>query len=99
MSTYEYVEGDFPAIISQEIWDKAQAIRESRIKPVCVSAGKNTHSKRDSRDIWVNKLRCSCGSSYRKNKWHTKLDGKPLTVINATISLTTELNGKELKSV
>lgn len=26
--------------------------------------------------IWVNKLRCSCGSSYRKNKWHTKLDGK-----------------------
>lgn len=29
MSTYEYVEGDFPAIISQEIWDKAQAIRES----------------------------------------------------------------------
>lgn len=29
-----------------------------------------------SRDIWVNKLRCSCGSSYRKNKWHTKLDGK-----------------------
>ena len=33
-------------------------------------------SKRDSRDIWVNKLRCSCGSSYRKNKWHTKLDGK-----------------------
>lgn len=41
-----------------------------------LSAGKNTHSKRDSRDIWVNKLRCSCGSSYRKNKWHTKLDGK-----------------------
>lgn len=29
-----------------------------------------------ARDIWVNKLRCSCGSSYRKNKWHTKLDGK-----------------------
>ena len=76
MSTYEYVEGDFPSIISQEIWNKAQAIRESRVKPVCVSAGKNTHSKRDSRDIWVNKLRCSCGSSYRKNKWHTKLDGK-----------------------
>ena len=41
-----------------------------------VTAEKTTHSKRDSRDIWVNKLRCSCGSSYRKNKWHTKLDGK-----------------------
>ena len=76
MSTYEYVEGDFPAIISQEIWDKAQTIRESRVKPALVTAGKTTHSKRDSRDIWVNKLRCSCGSSFRKNKWHTKLDGK-----------------------
>lgn len=40
MSTYEYVEGDFPAIISQEIWDKAQAIRESRMKPALVSAKK-----------------------------------------------------------
>ena len=76
MSTYEYVEGDFPAIISQEIWDKAQEIRESRVKPSLVSATKTTHSKRDSADVWVNKLRCSCGSSFRKNKWHTKLDRK-----------------------
>ena len=76
MSTYEYVEGDFPAIVSQEIWDKAQKIRESRVKPSLVSTTKTTHSKRDSKDIWVNKLRCSCGSSFRKDKWHTKLDGK-----------------------
>ena len=75
MSTYEYVEGDFPAIASQEVWDKAQKIRESRMKPSLVSSTKTTHSKRDSKDIWVNKLRCSCGSSYRKNKWHTKKDG------------------------
>lgn len=76
MSTYEYVEGDFPAIISQEVWDKAQKIRESRMKPSVVSTSKTTHSKRDSKDIWVNKLRCSCGSSFRKDKWHTKMDGK-----------------------
>ena len=76
MSTYEYVEGDFPAIVSQEVWDKAQKIRESRVKPSLVSTTKTTHSKRDSKDIWVNKLRCSCGSSFRKDKWHAKLDGK-----------------------
>ena len=76
MSTYEYVEGDFPAIVSQEIWDKAQKIRESRVKPSLVSTTKTTHSKRDSKDIWVNKLCCSCGSSFRKDKWHAKLDGK-----------------------
>ena len=58
------------------------------------------NSKRDSRDIWVNKLRCSCGSSYRvKTNGIRNWTEKPLTVINATISLTTELNGKELKSV
>ncbi|MGN0294713.1 MAG: recombinase family protein, partial [Lachnospiraceae bacterium] len=76
MSTYEYVEGDFPAIISQEIWDEAQKMRESKVKPSLVSAAKIKHSKRDSSDIWVNKLRCSCGSSFRKNRWHTKTDGK-----------------------
>ena len=46
------------------------------MKPSLVSTTKTTHSKRDSKDIWVNKLRCSCGSSFRKDKWHTKLDGK-----------------------
>ena len=71
-----YVEGDFPAIVSQEVWDKAQKIRESRMKPSLVSTTKTAHSKRDSKDTWVNKLRCSCGSSFRKDKWHTKLDGK-----------------------
>lgn len=76
MSTYEYVKGDFPAIISQEIWDKAQDIRKSRKKPVLVTAARTTYSKRNSADLWVNKLRCSCGSSFRKNKWHTRLDGK-----------------------
>ena len=74
MSTYEYVEGDFPAIISMEVWEKAQQIRESSKKPTLVSAEKTTISRRDSRDIWVNKLRCACGSSYRKNKWHIRSD-------------------------
>src|SRR5574344_221721 len=44
MSTYEYVDGDFPEIVSQEIWDKAQKLRESRMKPSLVSKDKVTHS-------------------------------------------------------
>ena len=75
MSPYEYIEGDFAAIVSQEVWDKAQEIRTNRVKPSLVSSTKTTHSMRDSKDIWVNLLRCSCGSSFRKNKWHTKNDG------------------------
>lgn len=76
MSTFEYVKGDFPAIISQEVWDKAQEIRESRMKPILVSTNRTTHCKRNSQDVWVNILRCSCGSSFRKNKWHTKKNGE-----------------------
>ena len=75
MSTYEYANCEFPEIVSQDIWDKAQKLRESRIKPSLVSQDKTTHSKRDSKDLWVNKLPCSCSSSFRKNKWHTKKDG------------------------
>ena len=75
MDTYEYKDGDFPAIVSKETWEKAQEIRQSRIKPALVSANRTTISKRSSTDIWVNKLRCSCGSSFRKNKWHIKKDG------------------------
>ncbi len=76
MSTYEYVQGDFPAIVSREVWERAQAIREKRTKEVFVTENQVTRSKRDSKDIWVNKLRCSCGCAFRRNKWHTKLDGK-----------------------
>ena len=32
-------------------------------------------SNRTSRDIWVKKLRCSCGSSFRKNRYHKNKDG------------------------
>ena len=75
MSTYEYVQGDFPAIISYEVWEQAQRIRERRSRHILISPSKNTLCRRDSKDIWINKLRCSCASSYRKHKWHTKKDG------------------------
>lgn len=76
MSTYEYIPGEFPAIISQEIWERAQQIREKRVKPALVTADRITYSRRDSKDIWLNKLRCTCGSSFCKLKWHINKDGR-----------------------
>ena len=32
MSTYEYANGDFPEIVSQEIWDKAQKLARKQNK-------------------------------------------------------------------
>ena len=76
MSTYEYIPGEFPAIVSQEIWERAQQIRENRVKPALVTADRITYSRRDSKDIWLNKLRCTCGSSFCKLKWHINKDGR-----------------------
>ena len=74
-STYQYQEGDFPAIVSKEVWNKAQSIRLNRRKPVALKDGKVTISNRTSEDIWVNKLRCSCGYACRRDKWHVRKDG------------------------
>ena len=76
MSSYEYIQGDFPSIVSQEVWEKAQQIREKRVKPALVTADRITYSRRDSKDIWLNKLRCTCGSSFCKLKWHINKDGR-----------------------
>ena len=74
-STYEYQPGDFPPIISKEVWDKAQSILAARRKPVAMKNGEMTISNRSSEDIWVNKLRCSCGYACRRDKWHVRKDG------------------------
>lgn len=72
--SYEYKQGNFPAIIPSDIWDKAQEIMASKTKPS--RHGKNVGSK-ISTDVWVRKLKCSCGSSMGKNRWRVNKDGVP----------------------
>lgn len=79
MSTFEYIPGEFPPIVSQEVWEKAQQIREKRIKPAMVTADRVTYSRRESKDVWLNKLRCTCGSSFCKLKWHINKDGRKVS--------------------
>ena len=50
-STYEYQPGDFPPIISKEVWNKAQSILAARRKPVAMKNGEMTISNRSSEDI------------------------------------------------
>lgn len=74
--TYEYVKGDFEPIITEEQWDRCQAILKEKRKTTLVENGEEKKkSNRTSRDIWVKKLRCSCGSSFRKNRYHKNKDG------------------------
>lgn len=72
--SYEYKQGNFPAIIPSDIWDKAQEIMASKTKPS--RSGKNVGSK-ISTDVWMRKLKCNCGSSMGKNRWRVNKDGVP----------------------
>ena len=72
MSSYEYVEGNFPPIISEEAWNKAQKLKEQ--KQTMLSTG--AKGKRISKDHWIRKLHCECGSTYKKFKWRTNQDGE-----------------------
>ena len=75
-STYILVKGDFEPIVSEELWDSCNAIRKSKSKPSLVENGQvKKISHRTTRDLWQDKLRCKCGSSFRKDIWHRKKDG------------------------
>lgn len=74
--TYEYHKGDFEPIISEEQWNRCQALLKEKRKATLVENGEVKHrSRKTSSDLWVRKLRCSCGSSFRKNRYHKAKDG------------------------
>lgn len=82
--TYLYRKANFEPIITEEEFKKAMEIRNRR---TLVIEGVNRTNvlgeavplklcHRDSKDIWCRKLKCTCGSSFRKTGWHKK-DGEP----------------------
>lgn len=73
--TYMYVKGDFEPIVSEEVWNKCSEIRKARTTKMIVNKGERTYGKKSTQDVWLRKLRCSCGSTFRKNKWRTNKRG------------------------
>ncbi len=74
-SSYLYVKGDFEPIVPEEIFRRCEEIRKSRTTKMVVNKGERTYGKRASQDVWLRKLRCKCGSTFRKNKWRTNKRG------------------------
>ena len=71
-----YIKGSFEPIVSEELWQKCAEIREKR------SAGQRgpdgrlrKYGRKEPRSVWTSKLRCSCGSSFRRFLWHKNADG------------------------
>lgn len=82
-STYMCVKADFEPIVTEEEWQKCQEIKSRRVSTVFKSANeasalkkKVQHGIRENKDLWGSKLQCSCGHSFRKNRWH-KNKGMP----------------------
>lgn len=74
--TYLYVKGRFTPIISEEVWDKCKALRESKLTLRKTQDGKLERTgTRTSEDIWAKRLICRCGHRMRKDRWHVNKTG------------------------
>jgi len=73
--SYVYVKGDFEPIISEELWHKCDEIRKSKVIKKEKNGTVTTYGKRNSTDIWLKKMKCSCGANFRKNKWRKNKRG------------------------
>lgn len=71
-SKYEYVKGNFPAIISEEQWNKVQMLKSRKV----TYSEKGRIGKKLSKDRWVRVLVCECGKTYHRFKWRTNKTGE-----------------------
>ena len=99
--THEYVysDGKIPVIISDEQWQKAQELLDSRTAEF---NGKR-RGVNPARNVWLTKLRCSCGthSHYKRYHWRTnsnvRTGGEPTQVYGYACANVVNNGGKELR--
>lgn len=71
-----YIKGDFPPIVSEELWDKCAAIRQKRSTTLLTPEGTlQKFGSKEPQSVWSKKLRCSCGSAFRRFMWRVNADG------------------------
>lgn len=71
-SIYEYVRGNFPAIISEEKWNRVHAMKAKK----AIYTGQRIQGKPSAKDKWVKTLVCECGHTYKKYKWRVNKSGE-----------------------
>lgn len=73
---YMYIKGDFEPIVTEELWNRCEAIRKKRSVRLIGPDGKlQKYSRKEPGSVWTSKLRCSCGSSFRRFLWRQNADG------------------------
>lgn len=74
---FVHIKGDFEPIVSEELWQKCSDIRRKRSTRCVGPDGKmQKYGRKEPQSVWCTKLRCSCGSAFRKFLWHINEDGK-----------------------
>lgn len=72
-----YTKGNFEAIVSEELWQKCADKREKKsVRQRDANGQFRKFGRKEPRSIWTSKLRCSCGSSFRRFLWHKNVDGR-----------------------
>ena len=102
-TSFVYVKGNFEPIVSESLWHECERIRKSRISSLRLPDGETRRKgARTTKNLWVSKLRCRCGSSYRIFNWRKLKDGTPvfgyqcnMRTVNPTRSFVLEHNMTE----
>ena len=74
-STYLYIKGDFEPIVSEELWDYCNELRKKKSIECNIGGKTKRIGLKPTDDVFLHKLRCTCGSKMRKNLWHIRKDG------------------------
>lgn len=78
-SEFVYVKGGFPQIISEEQYERCNAIRRSRTKRLTDEKGRTrSFGIQQAQNVWGRKMRCRCGSSMLRHRWRINSAGKPI---------------------
>ena len=76
-SEYTYIKGDFPPIVPESLWQRCAAIRKSKSRGCQNAKGEIQRVGRKTEpSVWSKKLRCGCGSAFRRYKWRENTDGR-----------------------
>lgn len=72
------VKGDFEPIIPEDVWYACRDLRMDRSTtvPALVKSKQKRMGVTPSTDVWANKLRCACGSRFKRYKWRQDKDGQ-----------------------
>lgn len=66
-------EGNHTPIISKEQFEKVQEILDNKSQSI---NNKGRRGKNIPKDVWCQKLKCECGSSYNRVTWHITPEGR-----------------------